>query len=1335
MSNNFNGLLTTKQVAGSANVEESCYFVLNTDPVIVDTLSANEVVANTVVSGVVEVNTNIDLNGGILTVSGGVLEVNGTPVGGGAPDTWSQYPAIQDVDVAGYELLGVEYINAKLISSSPVIITNPFNLGQALTTSALVVQGGDYRTDISQNGVGITTSKRITRGTIDYGTGEIMGTFSTYGPDTTGTQIQYAAVRGICTNPTAGSSTGRINFAVNSGASYPVLMQIDASLNEVSIQGNANTTLNMRGQRIKNAKTISTQDISNASGGLVISAPYQIGVSDPCLTVEGGDFRTDNSNNAVHFNIKKNIRGGGTFEGEGIGQINFFGLDSSGTNRQMGWIIANASDTTTGAIDSRLFFNVRNNSVAERLLVLDGSNNVVSVESHRITNLSTPVDISDAATKGYVDTAAGVIPTLAQVLTAGNSAGTNNIDMFGNSITSVASVTNVGGDLDITADDINLNCQGLTSILNITSVLGTQLTSGGAINITAGGVTAINSTGNVSIGSLGTTSIENFNLNNSVLTKVAATSDLELNNIQSIQNIGNNLDVTAGTLQLTANTVSGGTGQLSLIATNIINITADDIASYSFGDTTIDASGNITINSSGGVTRVENFSMTNSTLSKASGTTDLSLNNIATINNAANGVSMVGATTIRTRDISGANAGLIVTAPFQLGISDACFTIEGGDNRTDVSNNGVNMNIRKKIRKGDTESIGQINFFGVNSSATQSHMGLINCTAQSSVVGSTKTSMGFRVVNNNAIKIYVLIDGSGDVVSLENNRIANLATPVDISDATTKGYVDIAAGSIPTLDSVLSTSNNAGFNNIDMNFNNIENVLGIGNIGGTTDIVADDITIQSQAILGSIILNSASDIRLQAATQVSISGDTVITSGAANPTSLLLQNNESGPSANILQIYKNSTTPAVNDFVGNLQFAGNTTTGVKHVYGSIQTAILNPTNGAEDGELRLRTAVNGTITDFVHIDGSNSLVSVNPNALPINFNVEDTSGRNLIFADASNQNVMFRNYPQRYILDICGDYTINLPNGFNTVRILAYGAGGGGASGRFAANTAFGGGAGGGGAGAECWFDRRELFGDASDNLVLWVRVGQGGAGGAPQTVINTNGNNGGNGGRSEVRLNGPAGYSLFRTTNEGLQGGFGGSGGTNAAGAGGNGGATQQGDFSSTGTNGGSSKITGAADNVNPVMIYRGTLYMQTGGSGGGGGISVGGTAYNGAYASRPAGDKWFNGLNNQLIWGLAGNTGEATNGGIFTFGANGLSASNPAIPRPLVGSTDRTGGGGACVFASSTLGGGNGGSIGPAGTAGSRGSGGGGGGASAFIQSGGGGRGCDGFVYITVW
>jgi len=335
-------------------------------------------------------------------------------------------------------------------------------------------------------------------------------------------------------------------------------------------------------------------------------------------------------------------------------------------------------------------------------------------------------------------------------------------------------------------------------------------------------------------------------------------------------------------------------------------------------------------------------------------------------------------------------------------------------------------------------------------------------------------------------------------------------------------------------------------------------------------------------------------------------------------------------------------------------------------------------------------------------------------------------------ADCSNANVMFKNYPQRYVYDISGIYTLTMPAGFNVLRMLAYGAGGGGGSGRLAASSCFGGGAGGGGNGVELWFDRRELFPDASGSVTFSIKVGQGGDGGAEVTSSPNNGNNGAAGGLTEVRINSSTGYSLFYQ----LTGGNGGSGGTNAAGTGGAGATYSAGLFGSTGRSGASSSITDSPSRNLATTTFLGTIYTATGGSGAGGGVnSAGTTAYAGGIYVSPAGQKFFNAqnVNTGGVAGNAANTINATAGSITTFTAGGL-GTDPAV-RPLTGQGDLYGGGGGSASGTpfSTGGGDGGGST--AGVAGSRGSGGGGGGGAVTVRSGAGGRGSDGFVYLTFW
>lgn len=66
----------------------------------------------------------------------------------------------------------------------------------------------------------------------------------------------------------------------------------------------------------------------------------------------------------------------------------------------------------------------------------------------------------------------------------------------------------------------------------------------------------------------------------------------------------------------------------------------------------------------------------------------------------------------------------------------------------------------------------------------------------------------------------------------------------------------------------------------------------------------------------------------------------------------------SGP---IFDLYRNSSSPADDDKIGAVEFAGRNSVPEKHIYGRILALILNFVDGAEDSELRFLTDIAGTL--------------------------------------------------------------------------------------------------------------------------------------------------------------------------------------------------------------------------------------------------------------------------------------------------------------------------------------------------------------------------------------
>ena len=1447
MSDNYNGLITTKQVAGSANIENSCYFVLNTDPVNIDTLSANEVIANNIISGTVEVMDNINLNGGVLTVSGGALELDGTPIGGGGgnPDTWSQYNALQNVNISGYKILGlaaptdpsgaatkayvdasggvswsvyratqnvdlsgfkitklgtptdpsgaatkgyvdtavaaitpanwssypaltavdisgkdinnVELITGVPANNNPIVINNTYNLGNTLAQHALIVAGGFDTTGIEVKPVSVAIKKEA----FYTGTGEEeLGNINFIGLDDVADEQFYANIKTYVQDNTKAATDARMTFGVNTNGTNVNMLEIDGSNSRVKIYNQ----LDMSSNKIVNLATpTAATDAATkgyvdtaitVSGGAAwstfnaiqnvnISGYKIIGLAAPTDASGAANKAYVDASGGINWsaypalqtvNISgydicgvANIRGPASASGKvvypsgtidmcgnaatlAIGQ-NFIYNRVTGTGSFPAGLSVNdpftAGDanqtayhfaTLTTAITSAIFTMCRKGAFTNMFGVQGTAASNTFVIASQVSNtdfeIRRNVGITPANLTGgtllfqltrngwlYLPTLSGA-PATANILYYNTSTGsvsyataptasnwasfaaTQNVDMSGYTITKCAGVSNTAGTLTLTADDLNLSCTGLTSVLNINSTLGTAIVAGGAVDITAGGTTAINSTGNVTIGSLGTTSIENFNLNNSVLTKVAATSDLELYNISKINNTGGNIDISAANVN------------------------------------------------------VENFSMNGSVLTKLTGAADLQLNNVSKIINNSATVD-ISSSSVNLNKFQFAATTLSAPGTTRLFLDDVeAINNDAVAGRIDITSSNVRVNAFEF--SGSSLDSNAANF-------ALNNIGTFNLTTGGSVIDSYATinSLGTALT---------------DAVGFKTQLSASIGTAVGFySDATTasaSGGLSVGVASYGT------EANNTDGTAVGVQ---VQTVLGGATSGSATGVeIAGSMTgatkrgfwehSASANVVNTFVhpVGIGSDPNSSYVLDVS-GGNVRIVNTAANPTSLILENVEGGAAANILRIYKNSSTPAANDIIANIQMMGNNASAATHTYANIQGAIQRTTAGNEAGELRLKATINSTSTDFIHIDGSNSQVVINPTNAKLDFVVEDTSGFSLIYADASNQNVMFRNYPQRFIYDICNNYTLTLPNAFNTIRIVAFGAGGGGGSGRKAPNTAYGGGAGAGGNGGEVWYDRRELIPDASGYITLYITPGSGGAGGAGVQTLATNGNNGSAGGSTYVNLDTFGGAATKKLLTDTLcAGGNGGSGGTNAAGAGGTA-PTFSADrnIGSQGRSGASSSITAQPTRNTTALLYNGSVYSQTGGSGAGGGIDAAGTSqFAGGIFVSPCGQK-YNGLGANVNKGGAAGTAGGTAGGdgsIVTF--DNITS---AAVKPLAGMCSLMGGGGASI-------GGNGGAGGgwTYGTAGSRGDGGGGGGATGNAStpfSGAGGRGADGFVYITVW
>ena len=128
---------------------------------------------------------------------------------------------------------------------------------------------------------------------------------------------------------------------------------------------------------------------------------------------------------------------------------------------------------------------------------------------------------------------------------------------------------------------------------------------------------------------------------------------------------------------------------------------------------------------------------------------------------------------------------------------------------------------------------------------------------------------------------------------------------------------------------------------------------------------------------------------------------------------LLLENNDGGnASAPDLVLYRNSTSPAVSDFIGIVDFKGNDDGGGESYYGRIGTQITNKTAGSEQGTIFFVPSRAGSVdvnNNAMKLSGGAGVI-INENAIPeFDVRMESQSYPNMFMLDAGFNKIFMGN--------------------------------------------------------------------------------------------------------------------------------------------------------------------------------------------------------------------------------------------------------------------------------------------------------------------------------------
>lgn len=123
--------------------------------------------------------------------------------------------------------------------------------------------------------------------------------------------------------------------------------------------------------------------------------------------------------------------------------------------------------------------------------------------------------------------------------------------------------------------------------------------------------------------------------------------------------------------------------------------------------------------------------------------------------------------------------------------------------------------------------------------------------------------------------------------------------------------------------------------------------------------------------------------------------------------------------APLLDLYRNSASPAASDTIGEIEFNGQDSAGNKQQYAVIHASILSPTSTAETGQIHFETATGGASTEKMII-GTTNLV-INDIGAVFNVRIEGDTDANLFYTDATNSRVGVGTISPAEKLDVVGN--------------------------------------------------------------------------------------------------------------------------------------------------------------------------------------------------------------------------------------------------------------------------------------------------------------------------
>jgi len=174
---------------------------------------------------------------------------------------------------------------------------------------------------------------------------------------------------------------------------------------------------------------------------------------------------------------------------------------------------------------------------------------------------------------------------------------------------------------------------------------------------------------------------------------------------------------------------------------------------------------------------------------------------------------------------------------------------------------------------------------------------------------------------------------------------------------------------------------------------------------GTIDLVIGDDTIVSSMLDTNIAIAGTLGVTgvITASAGFAATDGSTITVNDNSENLALITTDADASEGPILVMYRNSSSPADNDILGQIYFQGENDADEKTNYVLIETIASDVTNGTEDGTFNLQSMSAGTLRSRLKLSPTETVF--NDDSIDLDFRVESNGNANMLFVDGGNDRI------------------------------------------------------------------------------------------------------------------------------------------------------------------------------------------------------------------------------------------------------------------------------------------------------------------------------------------